>query len=494
MAHKHAAATGADCVTTVVYRRRMEEHTYAIGELSRLIGRTLGRAFPDEVWVRGEIRDLSRSQSGHVYFSLVDPSDDPGAIPSALLPVTLFESDRDAVNRALLRAGAGRMSDGTEVRIRGRVNHYAARGTVQVRMTWIDTDYTLGRLAAERERLLRTLASEGLLEQNGALPFPLVPLRIGLVTSVGSAAHADFMKELEMSGFGFRVTVVDSRVQGPEAAGALVAALAAVVDAGVDVVAMVRGGGSASDLASFDREAVARAVATLPVPVMTGIGHEVDETVVDRVAARAFKTPTACAAAVVTRVRSFRDSIDDVADRVGAAATARIVAAGRNLHVASLHLGRSVRDRLSLASGRLEGTDRRLRRGATLSTAGGVAALTAVADHIARAGRHQLALETAALDVVGARVVEDARQALVASRRRVDAAADIVAASDPHRLLARGWSVTRDEAGELVRAPASVATGETLETTVTGGTIMSRVVASDDVTPRATSGDEETPT
>jgi exonuclease VII large subunit len=83
---------------------------------------------------------------------------------------------------------------------------------------------------------------------------------------------------------------------------------------------------------------------------------------------------------------------------------------------------------------------------------------------------------------------------LVACRRRADAAADIVAASDPHRLLARGWSVTRDAAGELVRAPASVATGEILETTVTEGTIMSRVVTSDDVTPHATSGDEETPT
>jgi len=485
---------GGVCVTAVVYRRRMEEHTYAIGELSQLIGRTLGRAFPDEVWVKGEIRDLSRSKSGHVYFSLADPSDEPGAIPSALMPVTLFESDRDAVNRALLRAGAGRMSDGTEVRIRGRVNHYAARGTVQIRMSWIDTDYTLGRLAAERERLIRALAGEGLLERNGALPFPLVPLRVGLVTSVGSAAHADFMQELEASGFGFRVIVVDSRVQGPEAESSLISALEAVAGAGVDAVAIVRGGGSASDLAAFDREALARAVAMMPIPVVTGIGHEVDETVVDRVAAQAFKTPTACAAAIVLRVGSFRDSVDVVADRIGAAATAGIAAAGRSLQVASLHLGRSVRDRLSLAAGRLEGTDRRLRRGAGVWTAGGQAALDAVVDRIARAGRHHLAFESAALDVVRGKLADDARQALVASRRRVDTAGDVVAASDPHRLLARGWSVTRDEAGGLVRTPAAAAAGDALETTVAGGTIMSRVVASDDATPRATNGGEETAT
>jgi exodeoxyribonuclease VII large subunit len=472
----------------------MQEHTYAIRELTQLIGRALGRVFPDEVWIRGEIRDLSRSKSGHVYFALVDPSDDPRAAPSALLPVTLFESDRDAVNRALLRAGAGRMSDGTEVRIRGRVNHYAARGTVQIRMTWIDTDYTLGRLAAERERLIRTLAGEGLLERNGALPFPVVPLRVGLVTSVGSAAHADFVKELETSGFGFCVTVADARVQGAQAEGSLIAALEAVAAQGVDVLAIVRGGGSASDLAAFDREMVARAVATLPVPVLTGIGHETDETVVDRVAALAFKTPTACATAIVVRVGAFRDSVEILADQIGGAAAARIATAGRTLHVASLHLGRSVRDRMSLASGRLDGTDGRLQRGAMLSTQGDEASLTALADHIARAGRHQLALGVSALGVVGGRVVEGARQALVASRRQVDTAADVVAASDPHRLLARGWSVTRNEAGEVVRSPASVAAGEGLETTVAGGTIMSRVVVSDGGTPPGTSSDEETPT
>lgn len=129
-----------------------------------------------------------------------------------------------------------------------------------------------------------------------------------------------------------------------------------------------------------------------------------------------------------------------------------------------------------------------------MRTAGGQAALDAVADRIARAGRHHLAFESAALDVVRGKLADDARQALVASRRRVDTAGDVVAASDPHRLLARGWSVTRDEAGGLVRAPAAVAAGDALETTVAGGTIMSRVDASDGATPRVTNGGEETTT
>lgn len=476
----------------VVYRRGMEEHTYGVGELAAVIGRTLNRTFPDDVWVRGEIRDLSRSQAGHVYFSLVDPTEQAGAAPVAVLPVALFESDRDAVNRALLRAGAGRMSDGTEVRIRGRVNHYAARGTVQLRMTWIDTDYTLGRLAAERERLVRALAAEGLLERNAGLPFPLVPLHVGLVTSVGSAAYADFVQELDASGYGFRVTAVDARVQGPEAEPALLAAVATLAGVGVDVVAVVRGGGSASDLAAFDREAVARAVATLPLPVVTGIGHEIDETVVDRVAARAFKTPTACAAAIVARVRSFRDAMDRAAERVGVMANRRVAASDRALHLTSLRLGRAVRDRVSVAAGRLDGTDRRLRRGATVRANLSDAALRAAADQIARSGRHHLALRQAALDGVADRLGDDARHALAGADRRLEGAAAAVSASDPQRLLSRGWSVTRDEEGRLVRKVGSVGEGDGLWTTVADGTITSSVTPSPNAAQPATTGTEET--
>ena len=133
----------------------MEVVTYTVGELARTIGRAVARMFPDEVWVQGEIRNLNRASSGHVYFTLLDSETEEQ--PPAAIPVTLFESDKQAVNRVLARSGAVRMTDGVEVRIRGRVGYYAGRGTVQLRMTWIDTDFTLGRLAAERDRLVKSL-------------------------------------------------------------------------------------------------------------------------------------------------------------------------------------------------------------------------------------------------------------------------------------------------------------------------------------------------
>jgi exodeoxyribonuclease VII large subunit len=445
--------------------------TYTVAELNRVIARALQRAFPDEVWVSGEIRNLTRHSSGHVYFTLID-----GEVgePVPQLPVVLFAGDKEAVNRALVRVSAGRMVDGMQVRIRGMVGHQPGRGVVQLRMRWIDTEYTLGRLAAERRAVLEGLAAAGLLDRQGTLPLPVAPERIGLVTSVGSAAHADFLDELRRSGFGFVVVESHATVQGVGAAESIVAALAALAAHRPEVVALVRGGGAQTDLAVFDSAPVARAVATAPFPVLTGIGHEIDETVADRVAARSVKTPTACAQLVVGMVRGFTErlavgerGLHHVAERV-------TLRAGRSLdeRVRRLALVTSTRfgsHRIDLArtghrldtaaTGALRGHDRHLDR-VTAGVLGGVAAVldTAVA-RSERAGRRLLA----------------APRALAAERRRLDGLAGVVRANDPGRMLARGWSVTRTVSGSLVRSPRGVAIGDHVVTTVAGGTLRSVV-------------------
>ena len=172
-------------------------------------------------------------------------------------------------------------------------------------MTDIDPAFTLGRLAADRDRLLRLLDAEGLLGRQAALSRPLVPLRVGLVTAGGSAAEHDVMDELRRSGLGFRVVRADARVQGPTAPRSVAWGLRAVAARGADVVLLVRGGGATTDLAAFDSEVIARAVAGLDTPVLTGIGHDIDRSVADEVAHAAYKTPTACAQAVVADVLAF---------------------------------------------------------------------------------------------------------------------------------------------------------------------------------------------
>ena len=260
--------------------------TFSVSELAERIGASIRNAFPDEVWVRGEIQNLSRAPSGHVYFSLAD--DDPET-PGAQLSVMLRSRDKDRVNRLLRKAGGNvRMTDGTDVRIRGRLDWYAPRGQLQLRMVSIDPAFTLGQLAAARAALLEKLRTEGLLDRNRLVPLPLVPLRIGVVTSSGSAAEADVLHELDRSGFAFDVRVADVRVQGAEAPGSIAGAVrwfaARPPDDRFDLLIVARGGGAATDLAAFDDELVARSVAECPIPVISGVGHETDRSVIDEVA------------------------------------------------------------------------------------------------------------------------------------------------------------------------------------------------------------------
>lgn len=449
------------------------DDTYTVAELSRVVARAVARAFPDEIWVEGEIRDLARSRNGHVYFSLVDPDDDGNG--SASLPVTLFASDRDAVNRVLIRSGAVRMTDGVHVRIRGRVGHYAARATVQLRMTWIDTDFTVGKLAAERRALLLALEAGGHLQRNGELAIPPVPLHVGLVTSVGSAAHADFVTELGRTGYAFRVTIADARVQGATAPASIVAALHAVAGAGPDVVAVVRGGGAQTDLAAFDTEPVAMAIAGAPAPVFTGIGHEVDSTVADHVAAAAYKTPTACAQAIAGRVAAFEMRLADAALGLGAATDSAVRRSVRRLD--ALQGGLTSTGRLQLA----RHGDSLQRQMVAIGQRSGRAVTSAERRIDAITGRSRQAAHNAVLvresrlgDLV--RRLRTAIPRALTEQDRVVSGLDAVRrAHEPSRMLARGWSVTYGADGRLVRSPEDAAPGTRIRTHTAGGDITSTV-------------------
>ncbi len=450
----------------------MSDYTYSVAELGREVGRVVEAAFPTEVWVRGEIRNLSRSPVEHVYFDLADPDRS-----DATLPVVLLRANKAAVNRHLVRSGAGRMVDGTEVRIGGFVAYYAARGVLQLRMTRIDADYTLGRLAAARDELLRRLAAEGLLGRNRLLPAPAVPLRVGLVTSAGSAAAADFVAELEASGYGFTVLMADARVQGPDAAGSLVAALAEVARRDVDVAAVVRGGGSRTDLAAFDGEALARAIAASPVPVFTGVGHEVDDTVADRVAHAAYKTPTACAAALVAQVAGFVDRTERAWAGIAARAAVRVRREHEHAGAVAARVARAGRTGLRAADGALAVSGARLRRSGRSAAQAGARRVDELAGRLAseaaaadRAHRVAVAGFQARLARSGRRLVREAEATLAAAGGRVRAL-------DPERVLARGWSITRDESGGVVRRAADLRPGDHLTTTFAAGTAASRVTA-----------------
>jgi exodeoxyribonuclease VII large subunit len=406
--------------------------TLRVGELNRLIRYALSVTFPSDLWVEGEISSLKRHEgSGHVYFQLVEAGDAGQA--DATVSVALYAADRRNVNMMLKRAGGAiRMADGVHIRIRGSLDYYPPHGRLQLRMSAIDPAFTLGKLTAERDRVLAALAQEGLLDRNRSLPYPAVPTHIGLITSEGSAAHADFMDELTRSGFAWRVSLAATRVQGPGAEREIVRALEQLTGSGAEVVALVRGGGARTDLMVFDAEVIARAIAGSTTPVITGIGHEIDSSVADAVAAVAHKTPTACAAALVEQARTGMRRAESAWDRIAERAEATTQHAGRRLEDQSHRVVLRSHAVVELASRSLEHRTHRLQR-------------------------------------THSQVLDRADQHLAAATTRVGVL-------DPARALARGWSITRRADGTVLRDPADAPPGSQLRTTVAGGVIESTVI------------------
>lgn len=386
---------------------RIADSAQSVSELINAINAVLTRQFRD-VWVYGEVGKVSQPSSGHVYFDLVEDNDGEKHVIS----VKLWRGVRQRLMPKMQQHDMDIVS-GIKVRIRGTPDVYGASGQFGFKMSDIDPRFTLGDLAAQRDEIIAKLKLEGLYDRNRHLALPLVPLSIGVVTSKGSAAHADFMKTLEESNIGFTVTLCDVRVQGDGSAEQVAAAITLLGSQPlVDVVAVIRGGGSRTDLATFDNEIVARAVATCRAPVFTGIGHDVDKSIADEVACSWNKTPTACAVAIVERVNEFVRQVDSAAQRI-----ANVVLAA------------------------LANSERR------------------VANAVGR-------LRTLRLTV------------LDAAKSRIDLLATEIAGFDPVVLMRRGWSITYNADGKVLKSVKQAKRGDGLTTRVADGAIVSTVIGS----------------
>jgi exodeoxyribonuclease VII large subunit len=453
----------------------MPAETYTVAELTRAISYALEDTFPDDVWVTGEIAGLNRSR-GHVYFDLVEPRDGIGQPVSAQLGVALFSTNKAAVNHALRRAGMpGRMDNGVRVRIRGVVSFSERTGRLQLRMTGIDPAYTLGQLAIDRERVLRSLREAGLLDRNARLVLPRVPLRVGLITAAGSAAYHDFVHELESSGFAFRITFVDAKVQGVGAGEQVMRALRRLARTEVDVIAVVRGGGSRTDLATFDDEQLARTIALHDRPVLTGVGHEVDRSIADDVAHTAYKTPTACGAALVARVRAYRDESEALWTEIARLAEVALREQHDLVRARARAAARAARSSVRAASTDADNLAARLAREAGHTASRAEHRLDRRRDRAAGAARGHLVRAAAAVDRSAHTIRTRVPRELVAVDRQLDLTEARLRALDPARLLARGWSITRHADGRLIRSAHDVAPHDVVVSRVHDGVVHSIV-------------------
>jgi len=450
------------------------EPTWSVSRLCDEIRLFLSEAFSG-LWVAGEVQRLRRSQRGHVYFELVEKDDGDGV--KAKLDAVVWRSDAQRVD-SILAASDQVLAEGMEIRCRGGIDFYGPAGRLQLIVREVDPVFTLGLLERRRREILAELAAAGLLEVNKALELPDLPLNLALVTSEGSAACHDFLATLAESGYGFRVSLFHTAVQGKGAEGEIAAALAAAgrlgSRGGADLIALVRGGGSRTDLAVFDSREVALAVARSPLPVLTGLGHEIDEAIADKVAHTALKTPTKVAEFLVAKVMEAEWSLREVAAELRRLAP-ETLSRGREALASAEQRITLARSRLLLAAARLDEVRRTLVRAARVRLAVAEISRKALAAGFGREAPRLLLARSREPREHARALVAAGTGHLKAARATVTGLERLCRDLAPERTLERGFSITRGAAGQLVRAPEAVAAGDLLTTETAGGRLVSRV-------------------
>jgi exodeoxyribonuclease VII large subunit len=385
----------------------------SVSELLRSVRDTLERRFP-LAWVRGEVSNLTRAPSGHLYFTLKDRA--------AQAECVLFRS-RAAALEVPLR-------DGAQVEAHVLVGLYEPRGRFQLTVERV-RPAGLGPLYERFLRVKEKLEREGLFDPASKRPLPPYPRCIGVVTSRAAAALQDVLTTLARRNPAVQVVVYPAPVQGDGAADRLCAALARANRRNeCDVILLVRGGGSIEDLWAFNEEALARAIRASRIPVVVGVGHESDFTIADFAADRRAPTPTAAAElAIASRTEML----------------GRMTQCVRSL-------SREMRRRLQYAMQALDGSARRL---------------VHPAQKLRNAEQALAQLRTRLAFAFGHRVHRCAA--------RVERLQASLAGLDPGAVLARGYSITRNPAGEVLRDAAQARDGELILTTLAHGTLASRV-------------------
>ncbi len=276
-----------------------------LSQLTALIKETIDLTFSEPVWV---IAEISRATfRDHVYLDLVEKAEGSDT-PIAQMRATIWRSyRRNVVEKFELLTGQA-FSEGLKVLVNGYVSYHPRYG-LSLDIRDIDPYYTLGDLYRRRQEVIHQLKEEGIFDMNRSLPLPLVIQRIAVISSETAAGYEDFVNHLEVNNYGIRFyhRLFKAYVQGEQAEQSIISALDEIfkVHEQFDVVVIIRGGGSKTDLSVFDSYELAANVAQFPLPVITGIGHTRDESVVDMVANLSLKTPTAVADFIVERASDF---------------------------------------------------------------------------------------------------------------------------------------------------------------------------------------------
>lgn len=402
--------------------------TFTLYELNTAIKSAIGAAFSEACWITAEIAELKCNQRGHCYIELVEKADTRTIAQSK---ATIWDYDYRKLSHKFHAATNEPLRPGMKILFLASVNFHEVYG-LSLNIRDIDPAYTLGEMARKKKEVIERLRREGLFELNKRLLLPLVPQRIAVISSPTAAGYGDFFNQLDTNAYGYRFIHVlfPALVQGQDAEGSIIEALRKIEKHRdlFDVVAVIRGGGSAVDLSCFDNYGLAAQIAGCPLPVITGIGHEKDDTVADMVAHTRMKTPTAVAEFLVSGLRSFEERVLDLDGRIRKHAERLLQDFRLRLH--------SLARRLAYVPGR------------------------ALSGQFGKMLMFQNALGNFSVQCLkrGVHAIDKLEQAL--------------RLLDPVNVLKRGYSITRHD-GKILKDASAVSKGAVIETTLFKGSVTS---------------------
>ena len=402
-------------------------------ELNSLVRDIIEVNFDEEYWVTGELSDVSMpAYGGHFYGELVQKDEDGDHIV-ARARITCWARIYNMLRLRFQKEAGETLRKGLQVKLLVKVNFHEQYG-YSLNVLDIDSTFTLGDLAKRRKEILLQLEKDGILHDNQELPLPRLLRRIAVISSATAAGYGDFCHQLEQNeyGFHFDVKLFPAVMQGEHVPESIISALETVLSEDVfDLVVIIRGGGASSDLSDFDSYELAACIALYPLPVITGIGHERDETVLDYVAHTKVKTPTAAAAFIIDHQAQEAALLDDLYLRITHSAEERILREKQRLEHKRTVLP-------LLFTNFIQGKQNRL-----------------------------LLLHQRLMTTVGQRL-EREQHRLQLMKQRLDSL-------DPKLLLKRGYTITTC-GGNIVRSIEGLAEGEVLTTQTENGDIYSKVV------------------
>jgi exodeoxyribonuclease VII large subunit len=440
------------------------EKRLTLYELNNLVREVLECEMPDEYWVEAELSEC-REARGHCYMELIQ-KDERNATPIAKASARCWASKWMLVRPYFERTTGQRLHAGMKVLLKVYAQFHEAYGFSWI-VTDIDPTYTLGDMARKRQEIIRQLKEEGVFDLQKELQLPLFCQRIAVISSETAAGYGDFCNQLADNpyGFKFETQLFPAIMQGEGVEQSIIDALGRIFseysdysehsdysDCPFDCVVIIRGGGATSDMSGFDTLALAENVANFPLPIITGIGHDRDESILDMVSHTRVKTPTAAAAFLIDHLKTIMDILNDSQEQIVRLAQQKLTYYKSQFSAIAEVLPRLFSNVKVRQEARLDALNNRL----ILSSGGKLSSLKAqlstFAEHLP--------------------ILLDRR--LMAEKHRLQLIEEKAKSLDPALLLSRGYSITMKD-GKIVRDPQALRHGDEIETRLEKGTIKSIV-------------------